>query len=139
VRLQALVRRAQGASRAELIYDDGHLHIDIENRVVTRAGQPVSLTSREWSVLTCLLRHPGRPVTFEQLAREVIGASVELDRCKAHLAVIVHSLRGALEENPRAPTYITTRMRVGYQFVERSAGEAQEHDGTVGAKNVGTI
>jgi two-component system, OmpR family, KDP operon response regulator KdpE len=139
VRLQALVRRVQGASRAGLLYDDGYLHIDIENRVVTREGQPLSLTSREWSVLTCLVRHAGRPVSFEQLAREVIGANVELDRCKAHIAVIVHSLRAALEENPSAPMYINTRMRVGYQFVERTAWAEEEHDCTMGVKDVGTI
>jgi DNA-binding response OmpR family regulator len=121
VRLQALLRRIRGASRTGMVYDDGYLHIDIENRVATREEKPVSLTSREWAVLTCLLCHAGRPVSFEQLAREVLGANVERDRGKAHLAVIVHSLRAALEEDPRAPMYINTRIRMGYQFIERTA------------------
>ncbi len=139
VRLQALVRRVQGISRAGMVYDDGYLHIDIENRVITREGQPLALTSREWSVLTCLVRHAGRPVSFEQLAREVIGNDVEMDRCKAHLAVIVHSLRTALEENPSAPMYINTRMRMGYQFVERTAWVEEERDRMMGVKDTGTI
>jgi two-component system, OmpR family, KDP operon response regulator KdpE len=123
VRLRALVRRIQGATRAGLIYDDGYLHINLQDRVVTRDGRSVSLAAREWSVLTCLLRHAGRPVTFEQLAREVIGNDVDLARCKAHLAVIVHSLRAALERNPSAPIYIGTRMRVGYQFIDQTPRE----------------
>ena len=123
VRIQALVRRAQGATRSRLVYDDGYLCIDLENRVVTKNGQSVSLASREWSVLTCLLRHAGRPVPFEQLVREAIGNDVDLDRGKAHLAVLIHSLRVALEEHPSVPTHIITRQRVGYQFVDQTAAE----------------
>jgi two-component system, OmpR family, KDP operon response regulator KdpE len=139
VRLQALVRRIRGASRTGMVYDDGYLHIDIENRVATRAGKPISLTSREWAVLTCLVCYAGRPVSFEQLVREVLGASVELDRGKAHLAVLIHSLRAALEEDPSAPMYINTRIRMGYQFVERTAWAEQEHDGPVDGEDIGAI
>ena len=120
VRLQALVRRAQGMLRAELVYDDGYLHIDIANREAIRDGQSISLSSREWSILTCLIRHAERPVSFEQLMREVIGSDVEFDRGKAHLAVIVHSLRRALERIPSSPVYINTRIGLGYQFVEQT-------------------
>lgn len=119
VRLQALVRRAHESVRAELVYDDGWLHVDLQNLVLRRNGEPVTLSPLQWSVLSCLVRNVGRMVTFEQMAREALRSDLDLTHAKAHLAVLVHSLRRAIEADPSVPTYIVTHMRVGYRFVGR--------------------
>src|SRR5437016_6975571 len=48
-RLRALVRRAAGQSKAAL--ELGDIVIDTRARSVTRAGQPIILTAREYSIL----------------------------------------------------------------------------------------
>jgi two-component system copper resistance phosphate regulon response regulator CusR len=42
--------------------------LDIPSRTVTRAGQPLRLTTREFNLLELLLRHPGRVLSRSQIA-----------------------------------------------------------------------
>jgi len=45
--------------------------MDLVSRRVTRGGEPVELTGREFDLLHYLLRHQGRIVSREMLARDV--------------------------------------------------------------------
>lgn len=60
-RLRALIRRNARQSRSTL--DIGDVHIDTAARAVTRAGEPVTLTAREYVVLEYLALHRGDVVT----------------------------------------------------------------------------
>jgi DNA-binding response OmpR family regulator len=67
-RIGALARRtgapplASGGTLAS-----GSIRLDETRREVTVAGQPVSLSPREFSLLECLLRHPGQVLSRDQL------------------------------------------------------------------------
>jgi DNA-binding response OmpR family regulator len=105
-RLRVLLRRERGAPETVLRADD--LEIDLLNRRVTRAGQELPLTQREFEVLAYLLRYKNRVVTRDMLGREVwkepnysltnvIDAYVSLLRRKLEKAgqrPLIYTLRG---------------------------------------------
>jgi DNA-binding response OmpR family regulator len=68
-RIRALVRRGRAADAPRLAAAD--LEIDLITRKVTRGGQPVDLTVREFELLEYLLRHQQQVVPREALARDV--------------------------------------------------------------------
>jgi len=68
-RIRALVRRGRVAEAPRLLVGD--LEMDLVTRKVTRSGQPVDLTVREFELLEYLLRYHGQVVSRETLARDV--------------------------------------------------------------------
>src|SRR5690606_10957214 len=70
-RLEAVVRRHHGQadSRTRI----GDLEIDFASRTVRRGGRELVLTAREFSLLECLARHPGRVFSREQIETHLYG------------------------------------------------------------------
>jgi len=68
-RIRALARRSITALPPALVHGD--LRLDSPHRTVTRAGQPVTLSPREFAVLEELLRAQGAVVSAEQLLEQV--------------------------------------------------------------------
>ena len=68
-RLRALARRATaGPARDDgAVLASGPIALDETRRRVTVDGRPVELTLREFSLLECLLRHPGHALSRDQL------------------------------------------------------------------------
>ena len=64
-RLHALLRRASGQQTTLLEYGD--ITVNLVTREVKRAGHSVELTAREFALLTCLMRSPGRTFTRADL------------------------------------------------------------------------
>ena len=67
-RIRALMRRGQAEAPRLAV---GDLTMDLITRKVTRAGQPVELTVREFELLEYLMRFEGQVVSRETLARDV--------------------------------------------------------------------
>jgi DNA-binding response OmpR family regulator len=68
-RIRALLRRGRAADSPRLAVGD--LRMDLITRKVTRGGQPVELTVREFELLEYLMRCEGQVVSRETLARDV--------------------------------------------------------------------
>ncbi|MFO1497144.1 MAG: response regulator transcription factor [Verrucomicrobiota bacterium] len=68
-RIHAVVRRASGSAQSILSAVD--LTLNLLTRVVTRAGQKIDLTSREFTLLEQLMRSPGRVLTRAQICEQV--------------------------------------------------------------------
>jgi len=68
-RLRALIRRNSGESLIRYRVDD--LSLDLATRAVRRGSRRIELTAREFSVLECLMRSPGRVFTRTQLCQQV--------------------------------------------------------------------
>lgn len=68
-RIRALLRRGRAADSPRLVVGD--LTMDLITRKVTRSGQPVELTVREFELLEYLMRYEGQVVSRETLARDV--------------------------------------------------------------------
>jgi two-component system KDP operon response regulator KdpE len=118
-RLRALLRdRAiAGAADAQPRYVDDRLDIDLARREVRLDGVALSLTRKEYAVLTLLLRHAGRVVTQPQLLCEVWGATHVQD--SQYLRIVVGRLRQKLGDDPAQPRWLKTEPGVGYRFLAR--------------------
>jgi two-component system copper resistance phosphate regulon response regulator CusR len=68
-RIRALLRRGKAEPVLRLTCDE--LEIDMVTRAVSRSGQPLDLTAREFDLLEYLLRNQGRVVSREMLAHEI--------------------------------------------------------------------
>ena len=104
-RLRALIRRAAGQTRTLL--DLGEVVLDTAARRVTRAGQVVALTAREYALVEFLALHRGEVVTRTTLYEHLFD---EDDRTLSNLLdVHVSNLRKKL-----GPDFIATRRGHGY-------------------------
>lgn len=115
-RIVATLRR----SRAPAVVQDalaqivvGDLVVDLDARLVTRAGEPVHLTPTEFSLLREFVLHPGVLLTHAELLRRVWGPGYETQT--EYTRVYVRRLRAKLEE-PDGDLFITTEPRAGYRF-----------------------
>lgn len=66
-RLRALGRRVSVEPRDGVVLQNGPISLDEVRRLVTVEGAAVELSPREFSLLECLLRHPGQVLTRDQL------------------------------------------------------------------------
>ncbi|TME83714.1 MAG: response regulator transcription factor [Chloroflexi bacterium] len=111
-RLRALSRRsAVGLSRPGPRLVNGSIVLDEGTRRVTVDERAVNLSPREFALLECLLRHPGRVMTRDQLLDQAwpYGVSVTLNAVDAY----VHYLR---EKLGAAGQRIETVRGVGYRM-----------------------
>ena len=116
-RVRALLRRAAGVQRSQgSILQAGALTVNTEERVVSRSGEPVALTVKEYDLIELLMRNPRRVYSRENLMNVVWGYSYGGD----YRTVDVHirRLREKLEANPAEPEHIMTKWGVGYYFKE---------------------
>ena len=108
-RLRALARRSAG--RAAPLLSHGDLALDPAAHVVTLAGQPVELSSREFSLLQMLLENTGRVLSRTQLEQSLYGWRDEPD--SNALEVHIHHLRKKLGSD-----LIRTLRGVGYTIAK---------------------
>jgi two-component system OmpR family response regulator len=74
-RLRALLRR--GAPSRPAVLEVGELALDPAARTVTLAGEPVTLTTREYALLEYLMRRPGQVVSKIELLDHVWDAAAD--------------------------------------------------------------
>ncbi|WP_026265694.1 response regulator [Arthrobacter sp. 162MFSha1.1] len=94
--------------------DVGDFQVDLANRKVTRAGDPVRLTPREWAILEMLVRNPGRLITQQQMLARAWGPGY--DNETHYLRVYMGQLRRKLEADPARPRHLLTEAGMGYRF-----------------------
>ena len=95
------------------VYEVGEFTLDVDRRVLLRAGQPVVLAPKVFETLLALVDRGGRTVTREELLDRVWGgAAVEEGGLSRNISI----LRKALGEKPGEHLYIVTVPGRGYQF-----------------------
>jgi two-component system KDP operon response regulator KdpE len=113
-RLRVAMRHRLHREGAEPLIRSGDVEIDLVNRRVTRAGDAVKLSPKEYDLLACLAQGMGRVLTHRQVLTAVWGPAHEHD--VQYLRVFVGQLRQKLEADPAAPAVILTEPGVGYRF-----------------------
>ncbi|SDM41663.1 response regulator YycF [Sediminibacillus halophilus] len=115
-RVKANLRRQQVVpednSRANKDIVIGSLVIHPDAYTVTRNGEQVELTHREFELLHYLARHIGQVMTREHLLETVWGYDYYGD--VRTVDVTVRRLREKIEDSPSTPVWIVTRRGVGY-------------------------
>ena len=104
-RLRALIRRSAGQARSSI--ELGTIIIDTRARSVTRDGNPIILTAREYAILEFLALHRGEVVTRTDLYEHLFDESD--DTLSNLVDVHVFSIRKKLGHE-----LIATRRGQGY-------------------------
>ncbi len=91
------------------------LSVDNERYTVTKRGEPVELSSKEFALLSLLVTNQGRVFSREELMEQVWRYESFYGDLRA-VDVMVRRLREKLEDDPSAPCYIQTKRGVGYYF-----------------------
>jgi len=142
-RIRAAVRRVKAPIRNEdAPIEIGEIRLEPIKRVVTKAGQSMHLTRKEFDILHCLMSRAGRVVTYAKLLAAVWGADCREE--VEYLRTFVRQLRKKIEDDPSNPTYLLTDVYVGYRFADAQSflTDAQENEGEqtpVGAATEGGI
>lgn len=122
-RIRSAVRRAQTPERpADAPVTIGAIRVLPVRRLVSKSGQPIHLTRKEYDILYYLMTNAGRAVTYGKLLTSVWGAGYrqEID----YLRTFVRQLRKKIEDDPANPKYLLTDAYVGYRFAESVSVEA---------------
>jgi DNA-binding winged helix-turn-helix (wHTH) protein/TolB-like protein len=99
--------------RGSDLYEFCSFRFDPDNRVLQRAGGPISLTPKALEVLLVLVQNGSQLTTKEELMSRVWGDSFVED---ANLTVTISALRRQLGDAPEGQQYIETVQRSGYRF-----------------------
>jgi len=117
-RIEALLRRTStsaipaGASAES--YRFGDISVDFRRAEVTKGGQKLELSAREFKLLRYFIEHRGAALSRDELLNEVWGynAMPSTRTVDVHIAW----LRQKIEDNPRHPQLILTVHGLGYKF-----------------------
>lgn len=114
-RLRAALRHAVARAAPAPVVQIGPVVVDLVRRIVTRHGERLVLTRKEYDLLSVLVAHAGKVVTHRQLLQTVWGPAHVEDA--AYLRVYIGQLRRKLEPDPDAPALIETETGVGYRLL----------------------
>ncbi len=115
-RIRAILRRMPNSEdRPAEAIAIGEIRLDPDQRVVYRAGEPVRLTPKEFTLLHYLMSHAGRPIAHSTLLKTVWGEE-HVGRVE-YLRIFMQQLRTKLRDNVN-PRYLLTDSCIGYHFVE---------------------
>ena len=116
-RIRAILRRtAQYTFTGNKVVRAGDIEIDLIKHKVSIGGREVSLTAKEYALLSFLASNPGRVFSRDMLLEEIWG----YEYCGDARTVDVHirHLREKIEDHPAEPHYILTVWGTGYKFRE---------------------
>jgi two-component system, OmpR family, KDP operon response regulator KdpE len=126
-RVRTAHRRVHAPTRMEdAPIEIGEIRLVPARRTVTKHGQPVHLTRKEYDILYCLMSRAGRVITYAKLLTAVWGADCREE--VEYLRTFIRQLRKKIEDDPSSPTYLLTDVYVGYRFADaQMLAEAQEN------------
>ncbi|MCQ6280240.1 response regulator YycF [Bacillus sp. EB600] len=117
-RVKANLRRHQSLTAPAATEEEsneieiGSLVIHPDAYIVSKRGETIELTHREFELLHYLAKHIGQVMTREHLLQTVWGYDYFGD--VRTVDVTVRRLREKIEDSPSHPTWIVTRRGVGY-------------------------
>ncbi len=116
-RIRAAVRRVRAPDRPEdAPIEIGELRLDPVKHTVTKRGEAIHLTRKEFDILHCLMSRAGRVITYAKLLTAVWGADCREE--VEYLRTFVRQLRKKIEDDPSNPVYLLTDVYVGYRFAD---------------------
>jgi DNA-binding response OmpR family regulator len=111
-RTAAFLRRSRQTEQD--VYEFGDCRLDIPARKLTRQGDEIKLSPKEFGLLEFFVKKPGRALTRDEILNMVWGydsfiGSRSIDR-------FVTTLRNKIEPDPHNPMFIHTIREIGYKF-----------------------
>ena len=121
-RVRAVLRRVRqgGEEGADDRILFGEFELDLASHRLARDGNPVTLTSGEFDLLSILASHPNKVLDRDRILDLLTGA--ERSPFDRSIDVRVTRLRGKIEPDPTEPVYIKTIWGKGYMFCPDGQG-----------------
>jgi two-component system KDP operon response regulator KdpE len=118
-RLRAVGRRlGVGQAGGTAVLKVGELELDVDRRILRRAGEEVHLSPTEFSLLSYLMQHANTAIEHGKLLRAIWGPEYgsELE----YLRTYIKRLRKKIEHDAINPEYLLTVPWLGYRFCDPS-------------------
>jgi two-component system KDP operon response regulator KdpE len=115
-RMRTALRHHMQRKAETPVLEVGDLKIDSVRHQVSRAGEEVKLTPKEFELLSFLARHAGKVLIHKQILTAVWGPAHTEDT--QYLRVYIGHIRQKVEQNPDDPKIITTEPGIGYRIAE---------------------
>jgi len=117
-RAQAVLRRASGQAATQVPIRRGSLTIRPAERTAAYGGRPLSLTPKEFDLLTLLAAHPGQVFSREKLLDRIWGPDYQGDA-----RTVDSHIKNLREKLGDGAGLIVTVWGVGYRFAEVTDAE----------------
>ena len=106
------------------VYEFADYQLDIPARKLTRKGDEIELSPKEFKLMELFVKKPGRALTRDEILNMVWGYDCivgprSIDR-------FVATLRNKIEPDPRNPSFIHTIREIGYKFEPPDSGEKEQ-------------
>ncbi len=113
-RIEALLRRSSPQRTPSAAYEFGKIRIDFRSTEVTRNGELLNLSAKEFQLLQYFIEHDRETLSRETLLQRVWGyqSTPNTRTVDVHVAW----LRQKLEDDPKKPRWILTVHGMGYKF-----------------------
>ena len=114
-RIMAVMRRKHGI-RANIM-NINNIEIDLDKRLVSSGGNMITLTRKEYDILSFLILNKNRVVTRLQISEHIWGDIIEENYNSNYIDVHIKNLRKKLSEFIKGE-FLETVRGIGFQFVE---------------------
>jgi DNA-binding response OmpR family regulator len=114
-RLRALIRRASRLSPERAVYVFADVRVDFGKTEITRAGEKIAVTPKEFKTLKFFANNAERVISREELLNEVWG--YRHYPCTRTVDNHMLRLRQKLESDPSHPLHFLTVYGLGYKFL----------------------
>lgn len=115
-RVEAVLRRSPKLALEQSLITWKDFTLDPKNLTLTRLGQTAEVTRREAEIIAYLVKHSTRPVSRQELLKEVWGyANPNIDTRTVDIHIT--KLRRKLGDDPESPQTLITVRGEGYKFV----------------------
>lgn len=117
-RIKAALRRTMhydsAPAQEPAVLQAGELTMNLTDHTVTKRGETVELTAKEFEILKILMQNPKKVYTKEQLYSLVWNDAYLGDENAVN--VHISRLRNKIEDDSRKPVYILTVWGIGYKL-----------------------
>jgi two-component system KDP operon response regulator KdpE len=115
-RMRAALRHRMQRENETPVLKIGDVEIDNLRHRVTRGGEEIKVTRKEFEILSLLARHAGKVITHRQMLAAVWGPAHVEDT--QYLRVYIGQLRQKIERHPDDPRIIVTEPGIGYRIAD---------------------
>ncbi|MHC4536624.1 MAG: response regulator transcription factor [Planctomycetota bacterium] len=115
-RVKAILRRVKATQEQMDVYSFGDVEIDFKKYEVKKKGQPVYLTTLEFSLIGFLIKHKDQVIDRSAILDGVWGEEVYV--LPKTVDTHIGHLRKKIEDDPANPSHIIGVRGVGYKFTE---------------------
>ena len=123
-RIRSLLRRtARSAVKADPVLSQNGIVVNTETREVSRDGELIELTLKEFELLKILMQNPNKVVERDELLNLVWGYNYVGET--RTLDMHIRTLRQKLGDDAENPKYIKTVRGVGYRFRTNSPSDPE--------------